>query len=40
MEAEKRWRPLNGKKGITQLIKLDTFIDGINKKDLDKQCAA
>ena len=40
MEAEKRWRPLNGKKRITQLIKLDTFIDGINKKDLDKQCAA
>ena len=36
MEAEKRWKPLRGKKRIAEVIKMDKFIDGINQNELEK----
>lgn len=35
-EAEKRWRFLNGKKRLAQVINLEKFIDGIHIKEIKK----
>lgn len=37
MEAEKRWRYLNGKKRLAQVINMEKFINGIHEKEVDKQ---
>ena len=36
-EAEKRWRLLNGKQRIAQVIKFEKFIDGVHESELDNQ---
>lgn len=36
-EAEKRWRCLNGKNRIAQVINLEKFIDGIHESEITKQ---
>jgi transposase-like protein len=36
-EAEKRWRFLNGKKRLAQVINFEIFIDGIHEKEVSKQ---
>ena len=34
MEAQKRWRLLNGKHRVVQVINLEKFIDGIHEKEI------
>lgn len=34
LEAEKRWKPLRGKKRVAEVINLEKFIDGINEKEI------
>ena len=34
LEAEKRWRPLSGKKRIIQVINLEKFIDGVHHQEV------
>lgn len=35
LEAEKRWRPLNGKKRFAQLLRFEKFIDGIHHEEVE-----
>lgn len=37
MESQKRWAKLRGKNKIAEVIRLDKFIDGINKNELIKK---
>lgn len=37
MEAEKRWRSLNGKNRIAQVIKFEKFVDGIHESERTHQ---
>ena len=34
-EAEKRWRPLNGRKRVAQVLNMEKFIDGIHENEIE-----